>query len=216
MTDGIYAFWKPKGPTSHRFLNNIRRILGKGVKVGHAGTLDPLAEGILVVGIGKGTKQLQAEVEKEKEYVAEITLGMTSTTDDEEGEKTEHQVSSIPSDLDISNSAGSFIGEIDQVPPIFSAIKISGKPAYKTARSGGELDLAPRHVLIKDIEIVSYSYPKLVLRVETGKGVYIRSLARDIGERLGVGGYLSGLIRTRVGQYDKDSVLSLEELEKIK
>ena len=216
MIDGIYAFWKPKGPTSHRYLNDIRRILGKSVKVGHAGTLDPLAEGILVVGIGKGTKQLQAEVEKEKEYVAEVTLGKTSTTDDEEGEKTVREVEAIPSESDIKDSIKHFIGEVDQVPPIFSAIKISGKPAYKTARKGGELELAPRRVLIKTIEILEYAYPRLVIRVETGKGVYIRSLARDIGAKLGVGGYMSGLTRTRVGQFDKGSVLSLEELEKMK
>ena len=169
MISGIYAFWKPKGPSSFRFLNGIKGIVGKGTKVGHAGTLDPLAEGILVVGIGKGTKNLQAEVEKEKEYLAEITLGKTSTTDDEEGEKTVYEVSHIPELIEIEKAVEKFIGNIDQIPPIFSAIKISGKPAYKTARKGGELNLSPRKVFIKSITIMEYDYPKLFLRVETGK-----------------------------------------------
>ena len=210
MIDGIYAFWKPKGPTSNRFLNDIRRVVGKGVKVGHAGTLDPLAEGVLVVGIGRGTKALQSEVGKEKEYVAEVTLGVISSTDDEEGDKTVFPVSSIPDIDSVRAAAESFLGETDQVPPVYSAVKIGGKEAYKFARKGVGVDMRPRRVKIFSIDILEYAYPRLVIRVLTGKGVYIRSLARDLGSRLGVGGYLSGLKRTRVGLFDAASSFSVD------
>lgn len=209
MIDGIYAFWKPKGPTSHRFLNDIRRIVGRDVKVGHAGTLDPLAEGVLVVGIGRSTKMLETEVQKEKEYVAEVTLGVSSSTDDEEGEKTIYPVLSIPGLSSVSAAAESFVGEINQVPPVYSAIKVGGKEAYKFARKGVDLKMKPRPVKIISMEILEYDYPRLVLRVATGKGAYIRSLARDLGMLLGTGGYLSGLKRTRVGEYVESSAFSV-------
>lgn len=214
MKDGIYAFWKPKGPTSHRFLNDIRRIVGRGVKVGHAGTLDPLAEGILVVGIGRGTKALEAEVGKGKEYVAEVTLGISSSTDDEEGEKTVFPVTSPPDINAVHGALPAFLGEIDQTPPIYSAVKIGGKEAYKFARKGKDVELQPRRVRIDSIDILEFAYPRLVLKVRTGKGVYIRSLARDLGLRLGVHGYLSGLKRTRVGEYDATSSYSIDEFKK--
>lgn len=214
MIDGIFAFYKPKGPTSHRFLNEIRGVVGRDVKVGHAGTLDPLAEGILVVGIGRGTKRLEAEVGKEKEYIAEITFGITSTTDDEEGEKTVFSVTSLPDIDTIRGALDSFIGDIDQVPPIYSAVKVGGKEAYKFARKGREVELHPRRVKIASIDILEYLYPRLVARVVTGKGVYIRSLARDLGSRLGSGGYLSGLKRVRIGEYDLSSAYTIDKFKK--
>ena len=210
---GIIAIYKPKGPTSNDVLGQIKRKL-KIKKVGHAGTLDPLASGVLVVGIGReATKRLSEEVKKEKEYIADIKLGFTSATDDEEGEKQEVSRAEIKDMAVIKQAIAKFQGEIMQVPPIYSAIKIKGQEAYKLARKGQEVRMLPRPALIKEIEIIEYKWPYLRLRVVTGPGVYIRSLARDIGQELGAGGYLAGLERTRVGDFTKEQALTLEQVE---
>lgn len=213
MNNGIYGFYKPKGPSSAKFLNGIKRMFPKGTKIGHAGTLDPLASGILVVAIGReNTKKIHESVEAEKEYIAHIKLGSESTTDDEEGEKT--QVSSQePAISNIKEAVKRFIGKIDQIPPIYSAIQVGGKRSYKEARAGREIELKPRPVEIKKIEIISYNYPELIVKVITGKGVYIRALARDIGRELGTGGYLTGLERTRVGEFTKEKSLNIDEIK---
>lgn len=208
------AIYKPKGPTSNDIVQDVKRITG-GEKVGHAGTLDPLAEGVLVIGIGReGTKNLGIEVKKEKEYLAKIKLGETSTTDDEEGEKEKTEINREPSRIEIDNAVKKFIGKIKQVPPIYSAIKVGGKEAYKFARQGEKPVLLERDAEIKEIEILDYKWPYLELRVVTGPGVYIRALARDIGKELKAGGYLAGLKRTRVGDFTADKALSLEEFKK--
>ncbi|TSA46450.1 tRNA pseudouridine(55) synthase TruB [bacterium] len=209
----ILAIYKPKGPTSNDVVQDIKRITG-GEKVGHAGTLDPLAEGVLVVAIGReATKKLGIEVKKEKEYLAKVKLGETSTTDDEEGEKA--FVSDIKPDiLDIKNTVGKFIGKIKQIPPIYSAIKVGGKEAYKFARHGEKPLLLERDAEIKEIEILNYKWPFLELRVVTAPGVYIRALARDIGKELKVGAYLAGLKRTRVGDFTEKDSLTVEEFKK--
>jgi len=210
----ILAIYKPKGPTSNDIVQDVKRITG-GEKVGHAGTLDPLAEGVLVIGIGReGTKNLGIEVKKEKEYLAKIKLGETSTTDDEEGEKEKTEINREPSRIEIDNAVKKFIGKIKQVPPIYSAIKVGGKEAYKFARQGEKPVLLERDAEIKEIEILDYKWPYLELRVVTGPGVYIRALARDIGKELKAGGYLAGLKRTRVGDFTADKALSLEEFKK--
>ena len=213
IVDKILAIYKPKGPTSRRVLNDIQRITGER-HIGHAGTLDPLASGVLVVGIGReATKKLKDVVASEKEYIAKIKLGETSATDDEEGEKTrimKHE-SRIKRE-DIEKILTDFIGKIQQIPPVYSAIKIKGKEAYKRVRKGEDVKMEPREVEIKNIEILSHEYPFLTLRVITGPGVYIRSLARDIGEKLGVGGYLADLERTRVGNFKKEDAIALEEV----
>ena len=211
----IYPIHKPKGPTSHDIVQQLRKITGIK-KIGHAGTLDPLASGVLVIGITReGTKKMNDLVKSDKEYIATIKFGSTSTTDDEEGEKTNVYKSdqTKPRLVDIENILPDFTGQIKQIPPIYSAIKIKGKSAYKYARGGEEIKLEPRTVEIKEIEILDYSWPILKLRVATGSGVYIRSLARDIGEKLGVGGYLSELVRTKVGNFTLDQSLTLEEFE---
>ncbi|MEK7659885.1 MAG: tRNA pseudouridine(55) synthase TruB [Patescibacteria group bacterium] len=197
---GIIPVLKPKGPTSHDIVAAVRRMVGAR-RVGHAGTLDPLASGVLVIGIGSATKQLHNEMLKEKEYEAEITLGATTTTDDAEGERTDHDVPTPPTRTDIEAILPEYIGNIQQLPPAFSAVKVGGIPAYAHARKGRVVTLGARSVEIMSIEIFSYAWPKLSLRVVTGPGVYIRSLARDIGERLGCGGYISELVRTRVGEF---------------
>lgn len=209
----IFALQKPKGPTSHDIVDEVRRITGIK-KVGHAGTLDPLASGVLVVGITReGTKAMHELVKREKEYIATIQLGQTSTTDDEEGEKILTENPSIPTEADIHALLPQFTGTIQQIPPLYSAVKIKGKSAYKYAREGQVLELESREVEVKEIEILSYHWPVLSIRFVTGSGVYIRSLARDIGAKLGVGGYLSDLVRTRVGEFGIDAALTLEAFQ---
>lgn len=209
--DGIFAVYKPKGPTSNDVVQDVKRIVKD--KVGHAGTLDPLAEGVLVVGVGEATKKLSSEVKKEKEYLAKIKLGETSTTDDEEGEKTAG-VGGKPERSAVESAVGEFLGKIKQRPPVYSAVKIRGKEAYKFARRGEKPVLLEREAEIKELEILDYKWPYLELRAVTGPGVYIRSLARDIGEKLGTGAYLAELKRTRVGDFTADKAISLENLKK--
>lgn len=210
--DGILAIYKPKGPTSNDVVQDIKRITG-GEKVGHAGTLDPLAEGVLVIGIGGATKKLNEEVKKEKEYLAKIKLGETSTTDDGEGEKVTISLEK-PICSAVEGAVEKFLGKIKQIPPVYSAVKVQGKEAYKFARKGVKPLLLEREADVKKIEILNYEWPFLELRVVTGPGVYIRALARDIGKELKVGAYLAGLKRTRVGDFTEDKALSLEEFKK--
>lgn len=209
----FFAVNKPKGISSNGLLNKIRKIANTK-KVGHGGTLDPLASGVLVVAIGReSTKKLTSSIRGNKEYVAEVFLGATSTTDDEEGEKDFFEVNNPPKLEEIKKILSNFIGEIMQRPPIFSALKIKGKRAYEYAREGKDLKLEVRPVTINDIEVLQYEYPVLKIRVESGSGVYIRSLARDIGESLGTGAYLKNLIRTKVGDFNIDEAILEEDLE---
>ncbi|MEK7086665.1 MAG: tRNA pseudouridine(55) synthase TruB [Patescibacteria group bacterium] len=209
-TDDFFAVYKPKGPTSHDIIQEIRRMTGIR-KVGHAGTLDPLASGVLVIGLGReATKNLKTAVEAEKEYVALIKLGMESATDDEEGKKITNAKVLIPPIKKIKDIIlKKFIGKIEQTPPVFSAVKISGKRAYKFARAGKEIFLKPRPVEIKNIKILKYKWPFLKIKAVTGPGVYIRSLARDIGRELKTGGYLAELERTRVGRFSKKNAIKV-------
>lgn len=208
-TRGIVGIYKPVGPTSHDVVDMVRKITGER-KVGHAGTLDPLASGVLVVGIGReATKKLSEIVGQEKEYVTEIKLGETSTTDDGEGEKTAKEVGDIPTRDQIDDVVQKFVGEIWQVPPIYSAVKVKGKEAYKLARKGKQVVLEPRKREVKEIELLSYEWPVLKLKVVTGKGVYIRSIARDMGDVLKVGGYMESLVRTRVGDFTLEKCLRI-------
>lgn len=208
---GIFAIYKPQGPTSHDMIDKIRKITGEK-RVGHAGTLDPLASGVLVVGVGReATRKLAFEVKKEKEYVAEIKFGETSVTDDEEGKKTVWPQSiNIPDKKTVEETLLLFVGEIKQMPPAYSALKIKGTSAYKLARQGKEVKLAERQVEIKQIELMDYTWPFIKIKVVCGSGVYIRSLARNVGEKLGVGGYLSALERTRVGDFKIEETIRLE------
>ena len=209
--EGIFAVNKPVGISSHDVIYQLRRKTGIK-RIGHAGTLDPLASGVLVVAVGREyTKQLDTIVKSEKEYIAEIFLGETSTTDDMEGEKTVINQEIKPSLQETETIIKQFIGKIMQTPPIYSAIKQKGKVAYKEARKGNALILEPREVEIKDIEIINYEFPIIKLKITCGKGVYIRSLARDIGEKLKTGGYMKSLIRTRVGEFKIKDALILED-----
>lgn len=199
--EGIFAINKPSGMTSHDVVAIIRRQTGIK-RVGHGGTLDPFATGVLVIAVGREyTKKLSEYVKGEKEYEAEIRLGATSTTDDIEGKMTERTVANRPSLNEIRALLPEFTGRIMQTPPIYSSIKLQGKPAHRRVRRGEDVKLEAREVEVKSIEILSYEYPILKLRIATGPGVYIRAIARDLGEKLQTGGYLSALTRTRVGEY---------------
>jgi tRNA pseudouridine55 synthase len=215
MHRGIYPIYKPVGISSQQAVQIVKGQFPEGEKVGHAGTLDPMAEGVLVVAIGRlFTKKLSDVVAKEKEYIATITLGATSTTDDKEGDITVHDHAKAPSVGKILRLPKDFTGTFEQIPPAYSAIKVNGKEAYKRVRKGEDLEMEPREVTIKDFEELEYEYPTLVIRVVTGPGVYIRALARDIGQELGVGGYLSSLVRTRVGKFTEQIALDLDNIER--
>lgn len=212
--EGIFAIYKPKGPTSHDIINEIRKITGVK-RVGHAGTLDPLAEGILIIAIGReNTKNLHLSVKSEKEYICDIKLGETSLTGDEEGPVTTVSERK-PSLAEINKTISEFKGNIMQKPHKFSAVKIKGKKAYEIARKGKEPKIEPKMVTINEIEILKYEYPSLSIRVVCGPGVYIRSLTEDIGKKLSTGAYLKSLKRTRVGDFTKEKSLSINEFKNI-
>lgn len=212
---GCMGIYKLKGPTSHDVIDQLRRITGIK-KIGHAGTLDPLASGVLVVGIGReATKKLSSIVKKEKEYIAEIKLGETSATFDAEGQKTISKVNTIPDIHHINNAVMKFIGWVKQTPPQYSAVKIKGRPAYKYARQGKFIEIRPREVEIRKLIVLNYRWPILKIKVISGPGVYIRSLANDIGERLKTGGYLLSLERTRVGDFKKEDSMAIEKFSQI-
>lgn len=209
--EGIFAVNKPKGMTSHDVVAIVRKRTGVK-RVGHGGTLDPMAEGVLVIAVGReNTKLLDQFVKGEKEYVAEVFLGASSDTYDAEG-VIENVNNNIKPELStIQDLSKEFTGNIMQTPPVFSSVKIKGKPAHRRVRKGEKIELKPRPVVVKSINILDYSYPILKLKVVTGPGVYIRSIANDLGEKLGTGGYLTGLIRTKVGKFELKDAFEIEE-----
>ena len=215
--NGILLIDKPKKWTSFDVVAKVRAIVRaetgqKKPKVGHAGTLDPLATGLLIVLVGKDATKRQAEFMKlDKEYQVELKLGQTSTTDDDEGEKT--KVSDTrPSEQEVRESIDSFVGEIQQVPPIFSAIKVDGKRAYKQARAGKEVKMEPRTVTIYSVTDSEYDYPYVRFTAKVSSGTYIRSLARDIGQKLGTGAYMSNLRRTKIGERSLKDAQSIDKI----
>lgn len=215
MTDGILLVDKPAGMTSFGVVARVRRILsqqaGKKIKVGHTGTLDPFATGLMIIVVGKECKNASHYSKLDKVYDASIHLGQTSSTGDPEGIVVDVS-DKEPSKKEIEDILPRFIGDIMQKPPAFSAIKINGQRAYQLARSGKVADIPPRLIKIYDIEIISYEYPILKVRAHVGSGTYIRSLAEDIGQTLGVGAYCTGLRRIKVGEWSIDSARSIEEL----
>jgi tRNA pseudouridine55 synthase len=211
MIEGIYPVYKPAGPTSHDVVQAFKRICGQD-RVGHAGTLDPLASGVLIIGAGRAaTKKLSEFLRGEKEYRAVIRLGQNSATDDAEGTKLRCLVERYPAFDQARSALDQFVGQIKQTPPIYSAVKKHGRPAYAYARRGQNVVLEPRPALIKAIELISYDWPDLTIRVVTGSGVYIRTLARDIGRALRTGGFIAQLERTRVGKFTIDQALTIDQ-----
>lgn len=213
--DGILLIDKPKGWTSFDVVAKIRNTLkkdtGTKVKVGHTGTLDPLATGLLVIVVGNYCKRAQEFFKLDKSYEVTMKLGETSTTGDDEGEKT-HISDEIPSPDRVVKAISGFVGEIQQVPPAFSAIKIDGKRAYKLAREGKEVKLEPRTVTINGITEVKYKYPHITFIADVSSGTYIRSLVQDIGEKLQTGAYMTDLRRSRVGDFD---LLDAQQIDSI-
>lgn len=208
MEEIIYVD-KPTGMTSFGAVARVRRILsqreGHKVKVGHTGTLDPFATGLLILLAGKATKKAPELTKKDKVYEATIRLGETSTTGDPEGEITVTGAE-LPSEEQIAEVLKQFTGKIEQRPPIFSAIKINGERAYKLARKGREVEMPTRTVEIYSIEQISYSKPELQIRTHVSSGTYIRTLAEDIGKALGCGAYCSQLRRTQIADYKIDEL----------
>ena len=189
----------------------VRRAAG-GVKTGHAGTLDPLATGVVVCCLGRATKSVEKLMGLPKVYEAEVDFSAVSNTDDLEGELATVPVAHPPDEQALRDALGGFIGEVQQVPPAFSAVHVNGRRAYKLARQGEEVKLEPRTVRIDEIELRSYHWPVASVRITCGRGTYIRSLARDLGTALGVGGYLKLLRRTAVGPYDLSMAADKERL----
>ncbi|NQU54303.1 MAG: tRNA pseudouridine(55) synthase TruB [Bacteroidetes bacterium] len=194
-----------------RVRNTLCRKMGiKKMKVGHAGTLDPLATGLMILCTGKFTKKIESFQVQEKEYTATIKLGATTPSFDLESEEdSKKDTSHVTKDL-IEAAIKKFQGEIDQVPPIFSAVKIKGKRAFDYARNGEEVKLQPKKIVIRNIEVESINLPYFKIRVECSKGTYIRSLARDIGEELKCGGYLTELRRTKIGQFKVEDAITVD------
>lgn len=207
--EGLYLINKPRGRSSFSIVAQVRRVSGIK-KVGHAGTLDPEAEGLLIVLVGKEFTKLAEKYSKlDKTYEFEIKLGENSTTDDEEGDKTKVS-EKVPTKADISKVIADLTGEITQTPPIYSAIKVDGQRAYKLARKGEKVDLPSRKVKIETFKLISYDYPLVNLSADVSSGTYIRSLARTIGEELGTGAYCTQIVRTRTGQYKLSDALAVD------
>lgn len=210
--NGILNIDKPLGWSSAKVCNFVRRCSG-GAKVGHAGTLDPLATGVLVVCLGKATKRIPGFMDASKEYRAEVDLSAFSTTDDAEGERTVVPVENVPGREQIERVlAERFLGQVEQAPPRYSAVKIDGQRAYKMARAGAEFETRTKLVRIDSVTVESYEWPRLELHIECGKGTYIRSIARDLGGALRTGGMLTGLVRTRVGEFRLEQALAVDDL----
>lgn len=212
--DRILNIYKPAGPTSHDIVDKIRKVTGIR-KVGHAGTLDPFAEGVLIILIGKATRLQSKFMAMPKTYIGTLKLGEISDTYDKTGAKSKCQnpnYSKSISKSKIQNILKQFIGETKQVPPIYSAIKIKGKKAYQLARKGQKPRLKPRKVKIYDIKILKYKWPYLEIKVKCGKGTYIRSLANDIGQKFSCGAYLEKLIRTEVDNFNIKNSIKLNKL----
>jgi tRNA pseudouridine55 synthase len=201
---------KPYQWTSFDVVNKIRYAI-KVKKVGHAGTLDPLATGLLIVCTGKKTKTIESLTVDEKEYKGVISLGQTTPSFDLETELSEQKDVSHITSLEIENVVKKFTGELEQTPPIYSALKVDGQRAYKAARKGLDIKMKTRQVVISEFEIEKIEMPEIHFRIVCSKGTYIRSIANDVGAALGVGGYLKSLIRTRSGNHKLEDAFQLDE-----
>jgi len=210
----IYLFNKPKDITSYDVIRRLKTLL-RPRKIGHGGSLDPLAEGLLIIGIDEGTKELTKFLKSStKEYIAEIVLGQESDTYDIKGKITKNQITDIPEKKDILNALDTFKGKTLQTPPKYSAIKISGKPAYKLARQDKEFKIEPKEVEILDIQLLDYAFPKIKVKLLVKSGFYVRSLAHDLGIKLKTGALLSSLQRTKINDFTIQQALSFEDIER--
>ncbi len=223
--EGILVVDKPLGMTSMTAVAIVRRMASQSqkereggkralrrIKTGHAGTLDPLATGVLVIALGRATRAISRLMATDKRYETEIDLTAFTTTDDAEGDRTEIPVSRVPTADEIERTLQQFVGTIQQKPPAYSAVKIDGKRAYKLARQGKAVDVPARPVTVYDIKLLEYAWPRVRLAIHCGKGFYVRSLARDLGLALGTGGHCVSIRRTAVGPFTLSMTKALDSL----
>ena len=215
MYDGIINVYKEKGFTSFDVVAKMRGILGQK-KVGHTGTLDPAAEGVLPVCAGKGTRLCDMLTDHDKTYRATMLLGVVTDTQDTTGKVLEEKNTEHLTEEEVREAIMSFVGDYDQIPPMYSALKVDGKQLYELAREGKEVERKARPVKIQEIVIESVNLPEVVMTVSCSKGTYIRTLCHDIGEKLSVGGCMKELLRTKVGRFLLEDTLKLSDLQKLK
>ncbi len=201
---------KPGGLTSRDVVNRVQGCLPRGTRIGHTGTLDPLATGVLVLCVGQATRLTEYVQDMDKVYHTMFRLGVRSDTDDADGTVQPVAEAPVPDRAAVEKALSEFVGDIEQIPPAYSAAKVSGRRAYDLARRGNEVALSSRRVHIDDITVLAYEYPRLEVEVRCGKGTYIRSLARDLGERLGCGAIVEMLRRTRVGPFTAAEGVTLD------
>ncbi|HUG90122.1 MAG TPA: tRNA pseudouridine(55) synthase TruB [Planctomycetaceae bacterium] len=209
---GLLNVHKPAGLSSRKVVDRVARIV-RPAKAGHAGTLDPLATGVLIVCVGRATRLIAFVQELPKAYRARFVLGRTSPTDDVSGEITEHPGAADVARAEIEALLPQFTGRIAQVPPQFSAVHVAGQRAYQRARRGETVELAPRTVVVHRLSLAAFEPPEFELDIECGSGTYVRSIGRDIGARLGCGAVMQSLVRTRVGPYRLDEAVPLDDLD---
>ena len=215
MIHGIINVYKEKGFTSHDVVAKLRGIVGQK-KIGHTGTLDPDATGVLPVCLGKATKLCDLLTDKNKTYEAVLLLGKTTDTQDITGEVLEEKSTEALTEEKVREAIEGFIGDYEQIPPMYSALKVNGKKLYELAREGKVIERKARPVKILDIQILEIDLPKVRMEVSCSKGTYIRTLCHDIGEKLGCGGFMESLIRTRVSTFRIEDAKTLDEIETLK
>jgi len=217
--DGVINLDKPAGISSAAAVARVKRLLPRGTKIGHAGTLDPFATGVLLLLIGTATKQCERLMGAAKQYNAIVKLGATTATLDPETPEEPWPGQDAPATIrpvspdEVRAILPRFVGAIRQRPPAFSAMKVGGRRAYDLARRGHDVELEPRTVRVYGIELLDYDWPLARLRVDCGRGTYVRAIARDLGEKLGTGGHLRQLRRTRVGPFDVQAAVTLEQVQ---
>jgi tRNA pseudouridine55 synthase len=207
---GLLVLDKPGGMTSRAALDRAQRWFGRRTRIGHAGTLDPLATGVLVLCLGSATRLVEHVQRMGKTYRSTFRLGTRSDTDDADGCVTPVPGAEDPGPERVTDLLRTFVGTIEQVPPAYSAAKVTGRRAYDLARSGAEVSLRPRPVSVSGIDVLRYQYPELEVEVRCGKGTYIRSIARDAGEKLGCGAFVQALRRTRIGPFAVEQAVQLD------
>ena len=215
MIHGIINVYKEKGFTSHDVVAKLRGIAGQR-KMGHTGTLDPDAEGVLPVCLGRATKVCELLTDKDKTYRAVLLLGKTTDTEDTTGEVLTETSTDHLTEEQVEEAIMSFVGEIEQIPPMYSAVKIEGKKLYEFAREGKTVERKARKVTIHSIEIIKMDLPKVEIDIRCSKGTYIRTLCHDIGEKLAVGGCMDSLLRTKVSIFEIENTMKLSELQEYK
>ena len=211
-TGGVLNLNKPAGVTSRDVVNMIQRLAGRKTKIGHAGTLDPMARGVLVTAVGPATRLIQCVQQMPKTYRAEFVLGCYSDTEDTDGNVVSLDSPLVPTREEIRGALPRFTGKILQHPPAFSALKIDGRRAYALARNGEHVELSPREIVVYRLVLDEYDYPKMMLTIECGSGTYVRSLGRDLAESLGTAAVMSALERTAIGPFHVEDSIAPDSL----